>query len=231
MPLVRITGRPGTSTAVFVSEEPIGHLASVYISGERKVREGSNAGQAQVAGVAVGETASGKLVRVVTLGIVSGVICGATVAPGDRVTCINVTSGGGLCSGAGKIGLFNTITPTGVISGYISAVSGSVAAISGYITAVSGWVNLISGVGDNLVGITGTSLSVSGVLLSGLAGVEIIGQPGFRSGAGLITIDSQPGFQSGGFVGTAFLTARVLGKALASGGMGSGIPILVTIGG
>lgn len=182
----------------FVSEEPIGQLAAVYIStGGRGVKEGDSTTQELVGGVALAQALSGKLTRVVTHGIVSGVICGALVSAGDRVTCTNITSGGGLSSGKGKITPINTITPAGIIS----RVSGSLRAISGTFTSA-----VISG----MLGIDGTSLALHQRLLSGI--------DGFRG-------------EVPDFTGTAFNTQRVLGKSLDNGGIGSGVRLLVALGG
>ena len=206
MPLVKIQTTARGQKLIYVAEETISDLATVCIGTEsEKIVEGTTAKQPQVAGVAIGQIASGSLGPVLTQGIVSGLICGIAVNQGDRVTCLNnpALSGAGLASGPGLIGPFNTITPAG--------------AISGYVPNISGWINLISGgvaSGNVTVGV-GFLASTSG-LVSGLGGVDII---------------TQPIFSSGFFVGTAFNTARVLGKALASGGVGSGIPVLVALGG
>jgi hypothetical protein len=189
---------PTRVTEVFISEEPIGNLAAVYIStGGRSVKEGDSTTQHLIGGVALGSILSGKLTRVVTLGIVSGVICGAVVSAGDRVACTNVTSGGGLASGKGKITPINTITPAGTIS----RVSGSLLLASGLMT---------SGAISGHVGVEGTSLINAGGLVSGITG--FLGE-----------IPS--------FTGTAFNTARVLGKVLDNGGIGSGVRLLVIPGG
>lgn len=182
----------------FVSEEPIGQLAAVYIStGGRSVMEGDSTTQALVGGVALAQALSGKVTRVVTHGIVSGVICGAVVSAGDRVTCTNVTSGGGLSSGKGKITPINTITPAGTID----RVSGSIRVTSGI---------MVSGATSGYVGLAGTSLINPGGLISGI--------DGFRG-------------EIPAFTGTAFNTQRVLGKVLENGGIGSGVRLLVALGG
>lgn len=186
-------------TEVFISEEPISNLCVVALGTTgRSVKIGSSDNQELIAGIAVGGAAlSGKPVRVVTHGIVSGVICGALVSAGDRVTCTNVTSGGGLASGAGKITPINTITPAGTVA------------------RVSGSIFLTSG------------LLLSGALYSGFVGV---------GGAALIhtaLISGVDGFRGEipAFTGTAFNTQKVLGKALDHGGIGSGIRVLVALGG
>lgn len=83
--------------------------------------------------------------------------------------------------------------------------------------AVSGYIP--TGATGRLSGLTGAAHSI----LSGYAG-------GILSGSIEITTPSV--FSSGSFVGTAFNTQRVLGKALDTGlGAGSGIRVLVTLGG
>jgi len=184
----------------FVSEEPIGQLAAVYIStGGRGIKEGDSTTQHLVGGIALARVLSGKVTRVVTHGIVSGVICGAVVSAGDRVTCINLTSGGGLSSGKGKITPINTITP-----------AGSVTRVSGFITLASGALLGTSGLWSGYIGIDGTTLFGHGGLISGVTGFT---------------------GEAPTFTGTAFNTQRVLAKALDNGGIGSGIRVLVALGG
>lgn len=184
---------------MFIATEEVRHLDAVAIvsganlmgtAGYNYVELGGRAAAdicpERAAGIAFGAysgTVSGKIIRVVTQGIVSGVICGADVAVGDRL----------MLASAGRVMPLNTITPVGGISGGVS-------------------VNLASG----LVG--------GGVTLQATAGAL-----GWASGSasGLTGVS----FVSGRYVGTAFNTARVLGKALASGAAGRGIPILVTLGG
>ncbi len=195
MALIKV--RPTRTVEAFISEEPIGGLAVVCVStGGRSVKEGTSTTQELVAGVAPAAVASGVRCPVITHGIVSGVICGAVVSAGDRVTCINITSGPGLASGAGKITPINTIIPVGAISrvsglisqvsglisqvsglispvaGTISRVSGLISPVAGTISQVSGFINLVSGIGaGGGVGVDGTSLSnISGAPISGLAG-------------------------------------------------------------
>lgn len=146
---------------IFTSEEPIGNLAAVIVStGARSVKEGTSTTQQFAGGVNVGGAAlSGKPVRVVLQGIVSGVICGAAVSAGDRLTVANVTSGGGLASGAGKVTPMNSITPAGTLP----RVSGSILLASGLMTNVSG---AISG----HVGVQGLALVNPGALISGVTG-------------------------------------------------------------
>ncbi len=195
MALIKV--RPTRTVEAFISEEPIGGLAVVCIStGGRSVKEGTSTTQELVVGVAPAVVASGVRCPVITHGIVSGVICGAVVSAGDRVTCTNLTSGGGLASGAGKVTPINTITP-----------AGSVARVSGSMLLTSG--ALLSGVTSGYVGVMGAALITPGGLVSGITG--FLGE-------------IPP------FTGTAFNTARVVGKALDNGGIGSGIRLLVDIG-
>lgn len=184
MPLIRIQSYPGVRQ-VFIAAEDISHLAVIACSSEgiRRVALGTNAKQAEVCGVAYGAVSgviSGKVIRAVTHGIVSGLICAVKVSAGDRVTCAS----------AGKIAPLNTISPT----------------ISGFAT-----LHLISGLvgGEVTVQATpGGALGWTSGIASGLTGIQ---------------------FSSGKV--TPFDTAKILGKALTSGAIGAGIPVLVTLGG
>lgn len=74
--------------------------------------------------------------------------------------------------------------------------------VSGYIPSISGFLDFISGaMADGQIGIDGTALSRSSGILSGVTGFRVVSQPVFSSG----------------------LIASILGKALTSGGVGSGI--------
>ncbi|GAI45831.1 unnamed protein product, partial [marine sediment metagenome] len=114
MPLLRIEHYPGVRQ-IFIASEAISHLAVVEISpfGPQYVKSGVSGISGRVAGVLYGAVTSalgsGKICRVVTQGIVSGVVCASSINAGDRVT---------LASG-GRIAAFNTITPAGAISGYV----------------------------------------------------------------------------------------------------------------
>lgn len=203
-------------TEIFISEEPIGAITSVCISprsGGRGIKGGSSLTQEFVAGVSIPGGLSGAAIRVVTHGIVSGVICGAVVSAGDRVTSYT----------SGKVTPINTITPVGGISGYFL---GTAKPISGSVAAPT--LNLISGVGlaANIVATNAQALAAaSGAgAMSGITGIQA---PAFTGES--YTPDG--GFHSGAFAGIAFATARVLGKALDHGGVGSGIRLLVDIGG
>lgn len=174
MPLIRIQSYPG-NRQVFIASEAISHLATVVYSpaGARYVEAGEEASQERVAGVLYGAVTSalgsGGICRVVTKGIVSGVMCAVTVQAGDRL----------VCASTGHIQPLNAILPT----------------------AASGAIYLAIGSG----------------LLSGI----FSGFQGPLSGAAIVA--------SGADMGTIFNTGRVFAKALASGGAGSGIPILVTL--
>lgn len=167
MPLIRVQSYPGVRQ-IFIASEAISHLAVVAINetGPRYVEVGTNADQALVCGVLYGgvtsSLGSGKICRVVTHGVVSGVALATDVNTGDRVTCAS----------AGRITPLNSIQPAGVVSG-----------------------------------LTGASHNI----LSGYAG----------------------GIISGYATASTINTARVLGKALASGFVLSGhtVPVLVTLGG
>ena len=205
MPLVIVKGSPGRVEEIFIAAEPIGTLATVYITpGSREVREGDTQYQAQRAGVSIAGAVSGAVVRVVTAGFVSGVVCASGVVPGDRIA-IACQSGGGftsgtLASGMGKITPFNTITPAGTIS----RVSGSI-----YLTSGA----MVSGGISGHIGIDGTALFHQALM----SGVD-----GFRGEIPTLT-------------GTAFNTGRVLGIALTSAsplsGQVIGAQILVMPGG
>lgn len=193
MPLIRIEHYPGLRQ-VFIASEEIGHLATICYSaaGPNYVALGTNAEQAKVCGVAYGATSgvvSGKNLRAVVEGIVSGLVCAIAVNAGDRVAVAS----------AGKIAPLNTIQPA--ISGRVTG------AISGYIPA--GGTGLTSGI-----------QTASGII------------------SGFTTISTPPIFSSGSLAGVfssglaeALNTARILGKALASGAADAGIPVLVTLGG
>jgi len=214
MGLVKIA--PARVTEIFIAEEPIGHVASVYLSDDKKIREGVTAYQERGAGAVIGEVASGKIARVVTHGIVSGLICVAAVSLGDRVTIANASGHGtlsGLVSGHGMITSLNTITPVGSVT----AASGIISLVSGFITLASGALPGTSGLYSGFIGIDGATLFGHGGLISGVTGF---------TGAAPVFSGSVPTF-----TGTAFNTARVLGKALESGGIGSGIRVLITLGG
>ncbi len=223
MALIKV--RPTRTVEAFISEEPIGGLAVVCIStGGRRVKEGTRTTQELVVGAAPSAVTSGVRCPVITHGIVSGVICGAVVSAGDRVTCINITSGPGLASGAGKITPINTIIPVGAISqvsGLIDPVAGTISRVSGSMTLVSG--ALLSGVTSGYVGILGAALMTPGGLVSGVTG--FLGEVPTFTGAAPVFSGAVPTF-----TGTAFNTARVVGKALDNGGIGSGIRLLVDIG-
>lgn len=229
MPLVRIQTTARGQKDVFVAAEPIGHLATVCIThGSREVLEGTTDTQEKGCGVAVGAALSGKLVRVITQGIVSGVVCASSIQAGERVAVANSSGyahASGLVSGHGFITPFNTITPVGTVtrvSGLITAVSGSVTRVSGSILLASGLMT--SGALSGHIGVEGLALINPGGLMSGVTG--FLGEIPIFTGATPVFSGAIPTF-----TGTAFNTARVLGKALASGGMGSGIPVLVTLGG
>ena len=256
MPLLRIKGSPGRVEEIFVADELIGHLASIYICGgpqNRDVREGTTAQQAAVGGVSIGGALSGKLVRVITHGYVSGLIAAAAIQAGDRITCANVTSGGGLSSGAGKVTPINTITPEGnfldgtfagtpvtpgflsggfagtpVTPGFLSGgFAGTPQAVSGSLVFISG--TLVSGLLSGAVAVEGLSLALHQQWLSGVAG--FLGNSYTPAGvvSGAISQITPAGAVSGAFLGTAFNTGRILGRALTSGGMGSGIRALISL--
>ncbi|GAI08127.1 unnamed protein product [marine sediment metagenome] len=155
MPLIRIQKDKGIKH-VFIAGELIADLASVeLLPGERQVRMGRTGDEHLAAGVARGEAASGDLARVITQGIVSGILVasGQPVAAGDRLT----------------IATLGAVVPFNTAGGVVSGLTGS-----GHM--------IMSGLG--------------GGILSGYASIN---------------------------------TGRVLGKALTSGGAGSGIQMLVCL--
>lgn len=174
-----ITEKGGVKTQ-YKAGEGISQHAVVYLSDADWVKEIDVSNRPAVVGVAEGVisggVASGDPVRVVQLGVVSGVICTEAIVPGDRVVGTELTSGAGLASGKGKIAKQNTYTPV-------------IDLISGTFTA--------GGVGVDAT----NALSLSSGVLSGVTGIR------------------------------AWNTAEILGKALTSGGTGSGIQLLVTLGG
>lgn len=165
MGLKRIAnGGPGYSESIFIAEETIPQRCAVVITNvdntslnARRVSMGTTALNYAGIGVSLGGGASGQPCRVVTNGTVSGVVLASVVGIGDGLAVADVTSGGGMASGKGKLTALRTITPAGTI---------------------------------------GATTVYSGVF-------------------------------SGNFTGTAFNTARIIAKALMSGGIGSAIPVMV----
>lgn len=179
---------------VLISEEPVSKLATVYISAGQRIKEGTTANREAGVGVVLSAVASGKIARVVTHGIVSGVICISSVLPGDRLACAN-SDGPGLASGAGKVVPVNTITPTGTVAApKINLITGALQ------SGNAGLALMVSG--------ADSALQFPGGAASGITGVQIPA-----------------------FTGSGFYTARVIGKALTSGGFGSGIVMLVSLAG
>jgi len=141
--------------------------------------------------------------RLAVIGVVDGVKSGG-VASGDPVRVMQF----GVVSGV--------ICDAAILPGdrAIAARSGRITplgvGVSGYVTTVSGYINLLSGTGasGNVVLDDGALACTSGVV-SGVAGYYITVQPTFASG----------------------LREAVIGRALVSGGAGSGIQLLVTLGG
>lgn len=204
MPLLRIVHQPGL-TQTFIASEAISDLATIEIStaGLQYVQQARDANPERAAGVARGGVSSGELVRAIVQGIVSGVICAAAVQAGDRL----------MIASGGRVTPLNTITPAGAISGYAP-----VTAISGFIpTTGTGLLSGLTGAGHLILS------GYAGGILSG--GISLTSPPIFSSGVGAVS------FSSGSFAGTSWNTTRIIGKALASGGAGSGISILVAIAG
>lgn len=148
MPLVKVKAIRITET--FIAEEPIGNLCVVALGTTgRSIKIAQSTNPELVGGVAVGAALSGKLARVVTHGIVSGVLTGDIVSAGDRVTSFT----------SGRIQPLNTITPTGAIS-----------RVSGAILLASGLMSILSGYASGHVGVEGASLINPGGLISGVTG-------------------------------------------------------------
>jgi hypothetical protein len=171
MAIIKVTAYPG-HIAVLQAVEGINDLHAVMISPLGGVAEATSGQGWRGVGIARGTVLSGQLARVMTHGIISGVICAAAVQAGDRLTAEGNTSGPGLASGPGLVTPFNTITPAGSLGGN----------------------SLVSG------------LQAASGIISGIATIV-----------------------SGTFTGTAFNTGRVLGRALTSGGVGSGIQMYVCV--
>ena len=205
MALLRIQHEQGIKH-IFIASDNISDLATVELlpGTARYVAMGSDTNPHLAAGVARGTVTSGQIVRVITQGFVSGVKCAAAVQAGDRLTIAT----------SGRVTPFNTITPAGAISGYVTG------AISGYVPAPL--MDLASGgVGGALTAqVTAGALGWASGLASGLTGIRA---PQFSSGS-IASI-----FNSGLFAGTAFNTGRILARALTSGGIGSGIQAFICL--
>lgn len=119
MPLIRIQKDRGIKH-IFIASDNIADLAALeLVPGERQVGMGATGNEHLAAGVSRGSANSGKLVRVITQGIISGVKTAQDVEAGDRLTI----------AVSGFVTPLNTITPVGAISGYIP--SGATGLISG----------------------------------------------------------------------------------------------------
>jgi hypothetical protein len=156
MPLLRVQHYPGFKQ-VFIAAEAISRLAVIEVSlaGARYVKLGTDTTPERVIGVAIESVSSGQLLRAITHGVVSGLICGGTVNAGDRL---------GLASG-GRVQALNTIP----LSGYVAAplldlVSGGVA--SGSVTVGIGALACTSGFVSGLTGIRSPQFS-SGLVQTG----------------------------------------------------------------
>lgn len=169
MPLIRILSYPG-GRQVFIASEAISHLAAVVYSdaGARYVEAGEDATAERVCGILYGAVTSalgsGKICRVVTQGIVSGVLCGVQVQAGDRL----------ICTSTGHIMPLNAILPTVGVSGPISLTIAS-GLLSGVMSSFqgpfSGAVVVASGVAMGTAFNTGKTFAKA--LASGAAGAGI----------------------------------------------------------
>lgn len=117
MPLIRIVHYPGSRQA-FIASEEISHLAVVEISavGPNYAALGSVNTSGRVCGVAWGAQSgavSGKVMRVLTQGIASGVVCASSINAGQRVMAVS----------GGRINVFS------LTSGLQPVLSGAAASI------------------------------------------------------------------------------------------------------
>jgi hypothetical protein len=157
MSLLRIVHQPNV-TQVFIASEAISDLATIEIStvGLNYVQGARDTNPERAAGVARGSATSGRLVRAVVQGIVSGVTCANAVNAGDRLM---IASGG-------------KVTPLnfGVISGIVGAtVSGLTA--SGHLILSGFGGGIISGYTQvNLSGGYNTAKVIGKALVSAAAG-------------------------------------------------------------
>ena len=102
MAITIIKGPEGIRT-VFSAYGPITQLRSLqFISGEDKlVGEAMSGYPGRAAGVAAESVVSGDLIRAITHGLASGVICASSVIPGQG---LQLVAASGLISGTGHIG-------------------------------------------------------------------------------------------------------------------------------
>ena len=102
MPITVIKGPEGVRT-VFSAYGPITQLRSLqFISGDAKlVGEAVSGYPGRPAGVAAETVVSGDLIRAITGGLVSGVICASGVTPGQS---LELVAASGLISGTGHVG-------------------------------------------------------------------------------------------------------------------------------
>lgn len=170
MPLIRIQRYPG-NRQVFIAAEEISHLATVEVSmlGAQHVRLGSDTSPERAAGVAWGARSgaiSGKVIRVVTNAIVSGVICAVAVKCGDRLT---------LASG-GRVTPLNTIVTSGqaLVSGLVASGAGGMLSgnwsFSGFVVSGCAYVS-----GSFITGRDLGKALASGAALAGIPMMVTVG--------------------------------------------------------
>ncbi|MBA7671406.1 hypothetical protein ES703_79564 [subsurface metagenome] len=149
MPLLKIQSYPGFKE-IFIASDTISDLATVelVVGPGRRVAMGSTTNQHLAAGVARGAVVSGALVRVVTHGIVSGVLTDRDVNAGDRLA----------------IAISGVVTPLNTIAPY--AASGSI-----YGTLASGSVRVPFVSGESLLSgvVSGSAFIVASGALLGTA--------------------------------------------------------------
>ncbi len=166
------------------------------------------------------DTRKVRVARDTTPELVCGVNMGTAVSGGLAHILIHGIASGVLCGGTVNLGDRLTVASGGYVASLNSITASG--AISGYITgAISGYapVNLLSGgIGSGWVTVGAGALTATSGPFTGVGGVQF--SSGSLAGA----------FNSGRFAGGAWNTGRILGRALASGSLSQGIPVLVTLG-
>lgn len=199
MPLLKIKNE-GNVKQIFVASMSISDLATVELT------PGAASALRQVKMGTTGDEHLG--VGVARGGVSSGALVHIIThgfASGVKVATSAVQAGDRLMiATSGRVNPLNTITPAGypLVSGEGYALVSGGGVISG-LTA-NGWITSAAIAGG-----------ASGLIISGYARMNI-------SGYARMNI-------SGAFVGTAFNTGRVFGRAITSGGSGIGIQMLVTL--
>lgn len=143
--------------------------------------------------------------------------------PGARQVRMAATGnehlGAGVARGAVASGELVRVIAQGIVSGVKTAAA--VQAGDRLTIATSGCVTPLNSITP--------AGAVSGYIPAGATGLTSGEQAASGIISGFTTINTPSVFSSGAFAGTAFLTGRVLGKALTSGLLGSGIQMLVCV--